>query len=282
MAQKEEEAVVTCLHNVVCSPFLPTSNVSLRCCLCPPLRPSSHFGRSFGTFLLMKKIQSLRLRPLLYPGAKETQSCLVDISSVVSSTLVRFVFETVFLPNGLCTLFGHVSAWCANAGIAVMSNLSVFLVLIQRGQFFSPVGMEVLSSAFGYCVGGQFFSTVGVEGLFSAFDKCAFNLGHQWIQSYYRPFAASMQFTNAAQKRCNTAMRSSHITIKNYAIVCNLFRICTAKDGYNIAREKLYAIEQLCVSTLLTNCYVCLNSNIAGSDNTFRLSPPRLSEYIRL
>ncbi len=130
MAQKEEEAVVTCLHNVVCSPFLPTSNVSLRCCLCPPLRPSSH-----GIFLLMKTIQSLRLRPLLYPGAKETQSCLVDISSVVSSTLVRFVFETVFLPNGLCTLFGHVSAWCANAGIAAMSNLSVFLVLIQRGQF---------------------------------------------------------------------------------------------------------------------------------------------------
>jgi len=39
--------------------------------------------------------------------------------------------ETVFLPNGLCTLFGPVSAQCAEAGIAAMSNLNAFLVLIQ-------------------------------------------------------------------------------------------------------------------------------------------------------
>jgi hypothetical protein len=42
------------LHNVVCSPFLLTMNVSLQCHLCPPPRPNSHFGRSFGTFSLMK------------------------------------------------------------------------------------------------------------------------------------------------------------------------------------------------------------------------------------
>jgi hypothetical protein len=39
--------------------------------------------------------------------------------------------KTVFLLNGLCTLFGPVSAWCADAGIAAMSNLNAFLVLIQ-------------------------------------------------------------------------------------------------------------------------------------------------------
>ena len=39
--------------------------------------------------------------------------------------------ETVFLPNGPCTLFGPVSAWCANAGITAMLNLNAFLVLIQ-------------------------------------------------------------------------------------------------------------------------------------------------------
>jgi hypothetical protein len=83
--------------------------------------------------------------------------------------------ETAFLLNGLCTLFGPVSAWRADASIAAMSNLNAFLVLIQRGQFFSPAGAEVL---------------------FSAFGDCAFNLGHQCIQSYYHAFAAGVQLTN--------------------------------------------------------------------------------------
>ena len=86
-----------------------------------------------------------------------------------------------------------------------------------------------------------------------------------------------------AQKQCNAAMRSARITVeKNYAMVSNLFRICEMRDGYKIAKERPYAIAQLCVCTLLTNCYVCMNSDVAGSDNTFKLSPPTLSEYLRL
>jgi hypothetical protein len=57
--------------------------------------------------------------------------------------------KTVFLPNGISTLFGPVSAWQADAGIVAMLNLNVFLVFIQRGQFFSPAGAEVLFTAFG-------------------------------------------------------------------------------------------------------------------------------------
>jgi hypothetical protein len=169
--------------------------------------------------------------------------------------------ETAFLPNGLCTLFGPVSARCVDTGIAAMSNLNAFLILIQQGQFFSPAGAEVL---------------------FSAFGDCAFILGHQGIKSYYRTFAAIVQLTDA-QKRCNAAMRSVHITTKkNYAMVSNLFCICMTRDGYKIAKERPYAIEQLCVCTLLTNCYACMNGNVAGSDNTFGLSPPMLSKYLRL
>ncbi len=86
-----------------------------------------------------------------------------------------------------------------------------------------------------------------------------------------------------AQKRCNTAMRSARITVeKNYAMVSNLFHICSNKDNYKIAKEKPYAIEQLRVCTLLTNCYVCMNADVAGSDNTFGLSPPKLSDYLRM
>ena len=91
-----------------------------------------------------------------------------------------------------------------------------------------------------------------------------------------------------AQKRCNAAMGSAHITVeKNYAMVSNLFCIGVTRDGYKTANERPYAyaiaIEQLCVCTLLTNCYdVCMNGDVAGSDNTFGLSPPVLSEYLRL
>ena len=78
----------------------------------------------------------------------------------------------------------------------------------------------------------------------SAFGDCALNLGHQCIQSYYRAFGADAQLTNA--------------------------------------QKRPYTIEQLHVCTLLTNCYVCMNCDVAGSDNTFGLSPPMLSEYLRL
>jgi len=88
--------------------------------------------------------------------------------------------DTVFLLNGLCTLFSPVSARRADTGVAAMSNLNAFLVLIQRGQFFSPAGTEVL---------------------FSAFGDCAFNLGHQFIQSYYRAFGAgALQLTYAGEQ----------------------------------------------------------------------------------
>jgi hypothetical protein len=117
-----------------------------------------------------------------------------------------------------------VSAWRANASVAAMSNLNAFLVLIQRGQFFSPAGAEVLLSAFG---------------------DSAFNLGHQCIQNYYRAFAAGALLIYE-QKRCNAAMRSVRITIKkNYAMVSNRFCICTTKDSYKIAKESPYTIKQL-------------------------------------
>jgi len=65
-------------------------------------------------------------------------------------------------------------------------------------------------------------------------------------------------------------------------MVSNLFCICVEKDGSKNCERKPYAIEQLHVCTLLTNYYIYLNGNIVGSNNTFGLSPPRLSEYPRL
>jgi hypothetical protein len=152
-----------------------------------------------------------------------------------------------------------VSARRADAGIAALSNLNAFLALIQQGQFFSPARTDVL---------------------FSAFGDCAFNLGHQCIQSYYCAFWAGAQLTDA-QKQCNAAMRSARITMKkNYSMMTNLFRICETRDGCKIAKERPYAIEQLCVCTLLTNCYVCMNGDVTGSNNTYGLSPPCLANIL--
>lgn len=47
--------------------------------------------------LCLWKIQRLRLMPLLYLGAKESWSYLVDISSEVSSNLARFYFWHAWL-----------------------------------------------------------------------------------------------------------------------------------------------------------------------------------------
>ena len=75
--------------------------------------------------------------------------------------------ETIFLPNGLSTLFGPMSARQADAGVLVMSNLNKFLVELQCRRFCTQAGSEV------------YFCGVG---------DSAFNLGLQAIQSYYSEF----------------------------------------------------------------------------------------------
>jgi hypothetical protein len=100
--------------------------------------------------------------------------------------------ETIFLPNGLSTLFGPVPAQRADAGVLAMSNLNEFLVQLQHGRFV-------------YCD--------GAEVLFGAFEDSAFNLGLQCIQSCYREFCPGAELDDARSK-CNTAMRATRILIK--------------------------------------------------------------------
>jgi hypothetical protein len=132
--------------------------------------------------------------------------------------------ETMFLPNGLCTLFGSVSAWRANAGVLQISNLNEFLVAVQHGRFATAAGDEVFYSAFG---------------------NLAFNLGMQCIQSCYHDFNAAAQL-DGAQRRCNASMRAVQVTVeKSYAMVRNLFHICGSTEGYKIAKRDSVALEQL-------------------------------------
>ena len=104
----------------------------------------------------------------------------------------------------------------------------------------------------------------------------------QCIQSYYRDFAGAAQL-DGARRKCNASMRAARVTVeKSYAMVSNLFCICGSTEGYKIAKRDSAALEQLRVCTLLTNCYICLNGDQAGSVNTFNLSPPSLEDYLVL
>ncbi len=169
--------------------------------------------------------------------------------------------ETIFLSNGLSTLFGPVSAQQADVGVLAMSNLNKFLVELQCGRFCTLAGAEVY---------------------FCSFGDSAFNIGLQAIQSYYREFNRGTEL-DWPRANCNKVMRSTRIAIKkNYNMVSNLFCICCSTEGSKLAKKNPVVIEQLRVCHLLTNCYVCLNGNQSGSVNTFNLSPSLLEDYLLL
>jgi hypothetical protein len=57
--------------------------------------------------------------------------------------------ETIFLTNGLSTLFGPMSAQQSDAGVLTLGNLNKFLVELQRGRFCTQAGTEVYVCGFG-------------------------------------------------------------------------------------------------------------------------------------
>jgi hypothetical protein len=116
--------------------------------------------------------------------------------------------ETIYMTNGLLTLFGPVSAHRADAGVLAMSNFNKFLLQLQTGRFVTLSGAEVI---------------------YSGFDDFAFNLG-----LHYKEFHCGAML-NGAQAMCNEGMRSAKTSIeKNHGMVSNLFRICCTTKGVKI------------------------------------------------
>ena len=141
-----------------------------------------------------------------------------------------------------------------------MSNLNAFLSWLQYGTFF--------------------FS--GRWVVYSVFGDSAFDIGMECLKSYYRTFTRGAELTDE-ERRVNHALKAARITIeKNYAMIGNIFRICQSTEGFRLAKKVPYALEQLRVCHLLTNCYVCLNGDQSSSNNTFDCSPPTLEEYLEL
>jgi hypothetical protein len=169
-------------------------------------------------------------------------------------------YETILLPNGLCTLFGPVSARHSDLGMLLMSSVNTFLTNLQNGLF-ADAGMPV------------FYGVLGDSAYRAGGWRC--------IQSYYR--ALNGEELEEELRDVNYFLKAARMTIeKNYGMVSGLFRICTNLGSLKLAKEKPCACEQLRVCHLLLNCYVCLNHDQASSTNTFGCVPPCLGKYLEL
>jgi hypothetical protein len=111
-----------------------------------------------------------------YPGTARREEYANAQQAVYSGYTLNYGIrvETCLRPDGICTVFGPVSARHHNASVLWTSNLKSFLYELQRGRFTTTNRDPVFYTAFG---------------------NCAYNLGMQCIQLYHRPFAAGAPLT---------------------------------------------------------------------------------------
>ena len=163
--------------------------------------------------------------------------------------------ETVFLPNGISTVFGPVSSRLHDVnGVLQMSNLNEFLVSIQEQN----------------------------QHEYQALGDSAYGINLRCIRSYFKSFAGQPPLT-AHQMKCNAAIKRCRQSIEwSYGDVSKYFSICAHPKHNMLAKKNPYAIEQLRVAHLLCNIYTCLNGDKASGHNGFCCKPPRLEDYLRL
>ena len=171
--------------------------------------------------------------------------------------------ETLLLPNGLCTLFGPLSARRGDVGpngLLGLGGVNDFLEAIQHGKF-AANGRPVY-----YC----------------ALGDGAVNLGLKCIVSYYRRLNPAVPLTQH-QELVNYYLKRARITIeKNYGAIGNEFLVCDTKRGKKLAKHAPHTCEQLRVCHLLLNCKICFNGDTVGSSNTFGAAPPSVEQYLAL
>ena len=155
--------------------------------------------------------------------------------------------ETIYLPNGISTLFGPESARENDLGTLNHSGLDDFLAILQM--------------------------TTPPADRFFGFGDGIFR-GLNTIKTYYRA-TLGVPLT-AAMILLNSAFKAARITIeKNYGLSSTVFKVCENKNAHKLGQIHPYAVEQLRVVYLLTNCYICLNGT-----HTFDLAPPTLEQYL--
>jgi len=145
--------------------------------------------------------------------------------------------ETVFLPNGISTVFGPVSARLTDVeNVLAMSKLNEFLVHAQQGKQHE-------------------YQALG-DGVYGGNLRC--------IRSYFKSLAGQPPLTDE-QRRCNAAIKVCRQSIEwNYGKVSNDFGICSHPKHNMIGKRNPYAIEQLRMAHLLCNISICLKGDQAS------------------
>lgn len=192
-----------------------------------------------------------------YQGAPRRQQYFDAQESVYSGykKIHSIKVETLYLPNGLSTIFGPVSGRHGDRGVLNLSGLDRFLGQIQDQV---PAHQRVM------VFGDSIFRGV--------LDN---------ITSYYR--AIPPDVLNQHEIKINAAFRAARMPIeRNYGQTSCVFRICDSRRAHQLGKRHPYALEQLRVCHLLMNCYICCNGDQGGGVNTFACTPPRLEEYLEL
>mmetsp|Transcript_20638 Transcript_20638/g.31474 ORF Transcript_20638/g.31474 Transcript_20638/m.31474 type:complete len:329 (-) Transcript_20638:785-1771(-) len=113
--------------------------------------------------------------------------------------------ETVFLPNGISTIFGPVSARRSDIPVLQMSNLNEFLVRIQ----------------------------IHNQHEYSALGDSAYHVNLRCICSYFKRYAGQQPLTDH-ERRCNRAIKKARESIEYiYGLLSELFHITACPSEYN-------------------------------------------------
>ena len=160
---------------------------------------------------------------------------------------------TVLFPNGISFIFGPASARRDDNHVTYMAGIHDLLIQLNNELVGAQAG-----AANGYY---KLLSDAGF-----ARQEC--------IDHPYPPVEL-IDFI------LNFRLRVQRICIEwSYGMLSNLFRICLTFEHWHGQKRVPYAYEQLRVSFLLLNCYVCLHGSQLTGLNKFGLEPPDIRDYL--
>eukprot|EP00984_Skeletonema_dohrnii_P029575 scaffold20320_cov112-Skeletonema_dohrnii-CCMP3373.AAC.6 len=171
-------------------------------------------ARSAGTVAFCGRLPSiLQCNPtILWPCGRSRRSRTeARIPSHSEIILHRFQEAArdksgdVFLPNGISTIFGPVSARRSDIPVLQMSNLNEFLVGIQ----------------------------IHNQLEYSALGDSAYHVNLRCICSYFKRYAGQQPLTHH-ERRCNKAIKKARESIEySYGLLSELFHITACPSEYN-------------------------------------------------
>ena len=161
--------------------------------------------------------------------------------------------ETVAMPNGITTTYGPVSGRGSDITTVRESGLDNFLRIIQQNmpETYMALGDLIYNAQFLTCI-RSYFIALG-PGVVLSEEEREVNRELQWIRQEIEYY---------------------------FGEVSCLFKICSDRSSYKLAKEHPYVVEQLRVCHLLTNIYNCLNGD--KFSNKLGVQTPRLEDYLRL